>query len=1117
MSGGWFNSEIDANPERKPIPLPFEVIDSIVNSLTPIPCVDQEAGALARQYHMVKTRNELMKISLIPDVKYYDLLKDRILSKYERSKIVNDERIGMFAAETLSNGVYQITMDTFSVAGQDLIIGSGLRNVEALLNVQMERNDPKVVVHFDPAYGRAPSYHYTQNDVVDMRAQLVQMTVEDFILPDGVEIGPFESFEGDNVSDDLRRLREITMDEMAMNAQPFGWWDRLFMISDPNGHLVSSSITVMRVRFDVTLMYAHRVTLQMIVDAISLGKIPVDELIMIQSSFTEGIIDFMTGEDFRVLRGAAGYESIKDAPRKISELLFFNGILKPHFRNLKVKGITALTELNPVEVNVMTAIKSSSRANRYQVARHGYKMMQGALGFETPHEKFIDRVYSVQSSDLKNDWSFAEISVLNGRTVFHPLGTVPKTLIIGKLSRDEVINYEMLEFYDPEKYNPDDVDHLFSQTWVLKLDLTTIKIKGVSIRVLREILALVDIKIIRELNDELLISHLAEIYVLSAEDPVRLMEAYLNSSYNLERIFDVIDDGTISKIKLKDSSLPVISSATIKSIIMTSDLSLDHPVTGTAAEVAARIKNGMSKNESYDKEDRFTITQVRDHLSIRFKKTIGAVETSYFLDVINRATKDFFLSLRVLIDPSIKMMSQQKVITFLKRLMLDLGIKENHPLPIDSYNELKRILGDQYLRFYKVDASAVMITVNDYQEKITEQQIVKILQRAELALGVNEEFSREEIIAKLQKALPDPDAKLYQKYVYGVVTVMHPAVAKKQLFKEKEKTSVYKQLLMFPWIDRKKTISNDLREIQRTLGVEASRNYFLYELTQTLAAFKVTPNIRHVLIVADFIYRMGHPIGLGRSGISQHRIGFMSEAIVGNSAQQLIKSYRRDDEPISHIGPATVLGAISLPRSRHPQLIAESQKRATRDELTKANRLRAAKENLEKHTLSFELEGNFRYYTDDAPTLEILPDGTLTEVSNVNKFLAIDLKDDDTEADEYMNSAAIGVSFLNEIDAKNQDTVPLITFENLPKISPVTWKDPDSSGLLFSPFLKAIREKYAYKATLDATNAKQLSNILEKTIQSSSKLYGFVDMECVDDASDFVDVGRLHNLLSKEG
>lgn len=1126
MSGKYFNIHVGADQRRQPVPLPFSVIDSIVNSLPEIPSVDQEAGNLARKYHMIKTREALLKISMIPDPKCYEALKDSIISKFQQSLIVNDQRVGMFAAETLSNGAYQVTMDSFGMGGQDLMLGeAGLRNIEALYNVQLERNDPKVLVHFDPGYGRMPSYHFTRNDVVDMRAQLVQMTVHDFIMPGGIEIAPFEAFEGDNVPDNLRALRTSVMEEMSMNAQQVGWWNRLFMLSNPKGHIISTSICVMRVKFDVTIMYAHRVTLEMIADTISrYGKIAAEDLVMIQSSFAEGVIDFLTGEDFRVLKEASGSEGTTGTSREISELLFFNGILAPHFKNLKVKGVTGLAELNPVEVNVVSAIKTTERAVMHRVASHGFEMMKKTLKFEADHQTFINNIFDVSDIDFESEYQgqnngkVVKIITQNGRTVFYSSDESfihPKV----RLLPEEVINLELAEFYNPGEAYSDSTREKFSRTWVLTLDQMTIKIKGVTIRVIRDILKLANVKILHEINDELLVTHVGEIYVESAEDPIRLVESYLNSAYNLSNIFDVVDD----KITLK-TVLPIVSSATIKSILLTSDLTSDHPVPGTVEEITNKLRTAVSRNESYDHEDLFRVTPLRHHKSIQLKGKIMPVPTAYFHDVVKNiidlvpdANNNDLSNLRSQIIPSATTMSQQLIRKFLKVLLSVLQIKENLPSLADdqlqNYDLLEAILGSRYGSFFKNNSDAVKIDVNDYRENISQEVIEGILTRSNLHLGTNQGFTEEEIILKLGEHLTDPHAKIYRKYVYAVATVIHPALAKKQLFRDKIKISVYKSLLMYPWIDRSKTISNDLREIQRSLGVETSRNYFIYELTQTLAAFKVTPNIRHVLIAADFIYRMGHPVGLSRYGITQHQIGFVSEVIVGNSAQQLSKSYQREPESVAHIGPATVLGAISLVRSRHPELIAESKKRAMRDELSKANKLRFAQERNSNRNLSFELEGNLRYYVDDAPTLNFLPNGDIEEINDTNKLLAVDIKDDDTEAEEYLQFVEIAANFYNEIDAKIQQSIPVVSIEEHPNIFPVTWKSVEYSGLSFDGFLDQVFSTHMETAKAESKLSKDRATALEKSIKSANHSYGFGDLDCLEDTSGFVDVIEMQDII----
>jgi DNA-directed RNA polymerase subunit A" len=86
------------------------------------------------------------------------------------------------------------------------------------------------------------------------------------------------------------------------------------------------------------------------------------------------------------------------------------------------------------------------------------------------------------------------------------------------------------------------------------------------------------------------------------------------------------------------------------------------------------------------------------------------------------------------------------------------------------------------------------------------------------------------------------------------------------------------EILKMPEVDQKRTTTNNIYEIQQTLGVEAARNAIINEAKKTLEEQGLEVDIRHIMLVADMMTSSGVIRQIGRHGISGEKASVLARA-----------------------------------------------------------------------------------------------------------------------------------------------------------------------------------------------------------------------------------------------
>ncbi|MEM0230725.1 MAG: DNA-directed RNA polymerase subunit A'' [Candidatus Woesearchaeota archaeon] len=103
-----------------------------------------------------------------------------------------------------------------------------------------------------------------------------------------------------------------------------------------------------------------------------------------------------------------------------------------------------------------------------------------------------------------------------------------------------------------------------------------------------------------------------------------------------------------------------------------------------------------------------------------------------------------------------------------------------------------------------------------------------------------------------------------------------------------------KEVLELPFVDSTRTISNDIFEIERVLGIEAARQAIINETYSVMKSQGLVIDLRHLMLVADTMCSTGSVKGITRYGVIKDKSSVLAKASF--------------ETPFRHIAQASMLG-----------------------------------------------------------------------------------------------------------------------------------------------------------------------------------------------------------------
>ena len=97
-------------------------------------------------------------------------------------------------------------------------------------------------------------------------------------------------------------------------------------------------------------------------------------------------------------------------------------------------------------------------------------------------------------------------------------------------------------------------------------------------------------------------------------------------------------------------------------------------------------------------------------------------------------------------------------------------------------------------------------------------------------------------------------------------------------------------VLALEGVDHTKTISNDLVEVARILGIEAVRQALMKELREVLNVYGIYVNYRHLSVLCDVMTQRGYLMSITRHGINRTECGPLHKASFEETVEMLLEA-----------------------------------------------------------------------------------------------------------------------------------------------------------------------------------------------------------------------------------
>jgi len=96
-------------------------------------------------------------------------------------------------------------------------------------------------------------------------------------------------------------------------------------------------------------------------------------------------------------------------------------------------------------------------------------------------------------------------------------------------------------------------------------------------------------------------------------------------------------------------------------------------------------------------------------------------------------------------------------------------------------------------------------------------------------------------------------------------------------------------------VDEDRTVTNNIHEVSRILGVEAARNLIIQEALDTMQNQGLDIDIRHVMLVGDIMTMGGDVKSIGRYGIAGAQTSILARAAFEETIKHLVRASIRNE------------------------------------------------------------------------------------------------------------------------------------------------------------------------------------------------------------------------------
>jgi DNA-directed RNA polymerase subunit A" len=103
------------------------------------------------------------------------------------------------------------------------------------------------------------------------------------------------------------------------------------------------------------------------------------------------------------------------------------------------------------------------------------------------------------------------------------------------------------------------------------------------------------------------------------------------------------------------------------------------------------------------------------------------------------------------------------------------------------------------------------------------------------------------------------------------------------------------KVLMLKEVEDKKTITNNIHETARVLGIEAARNVIIMEALKTMQEQALDIDVRYVMLVGDIMTFSGSVESIGRYGVAGSKTSILARAAFEETIKHLVRASIRNE------------------------------------------------------------------------------------------------------------------------------------------------------------------------------------------------------------------------------
>lgn len=213
--------------------------------------------------------------------------------------------------------------------------------------------------------------------------------------------------------------------------------------------------------------------------------------------------------------------------------------------------------------------------------------------------------------------------------------------------------------------------------------------------------------------------------------------------------------------------------------------------------------------------------------------------------------------------------------------------------------QLKESTLKSFIDEIDINMSSSTLTVTLDEKKLatadlTTKKVAKLVEKAFKGYGVKDDNNKLYLKAAKDDNLNDLyklKEKIKDVYVSGIkgITQVIPVKRDDEHVIITMGTNL-KEIFKLEYVDIERTISNDLYEAEKLLGIEAARQLIINEINKVLDSQGIPIDVRHIMLVADTMCMSGHVLGINRYGIVKEKPSVLARASFETPIKHLISA-----------------------------------------------------------------------------------------------------------------------------------------------------------------------------------------------------------------------------------